>query len=60
MNSRLRNSVQLFGSASVIFGLAVGGYQYPPAVLPFMIYVAAAVALVIYENSKKKEDQDRR
>jgi len=40
--------------------LAVGGYQYPPAVLPFMIYVAAAVALVIYENSKKKEDQDRR
>ncbi len=60
MNSRLRNSVQLFGSASVIFGLAVGGYHYPLAVLPFGVYVAAAIGLVIYENSKRKEDQDRR
>lgn len=60
MNSRLRNSVQLFGSASVIFGLAVGGYHYPLAVLPFGVYVAAAVALVIYENSQKKTEEDSR
>ncbi len=58
MNTRLRNSVQLFGTASVLFGLAVGGFHYPLAVLPFGVYVVAAIALVIYENSQKKENQD--
>ena len=51
-------TIRMFGVSAVIFGLAVGGYNYPPAVIPFGVYIFASIGYAVYAE-KKKDTIDR-
>jgi len=50
---RTANTIRMFGTLAVVFGLAVGGYNYPPAVIPFGVYIFASIGYAAYAEKKK-------
>ena len=51
--STIANTIRMFGVFAVMFGLAVGGYNYPPAVIPFGVYIFASIGYAAYAEKKK-------
>ena len=54
--NNIANTIRMFGVFAVLFGLAVGGWNYPPAVIPFGIYVFASIGYAVYAEKKDRKD----